>query len=315
MADTILHQIVRKSPKLAASTRTYYLTDIDDWVEFAGANPGGWTRTRTAEWYAQLLRTMQPQSANRKIASLAYAASWWAKQQNDPQLNFAVIEKAGKIQNAPRVALTPEDTTALIDTCKANTPIDLRDRALIVMGLETGMRRMSLGALQIENLTKAREGYPIARVPIKGSGDALYPVPLSDLTVIAIEPWRKWLRSKRVTSGPLFRPLSHEIARGGKLVYELDGDDGLALASIYRIVTRRADKAGLVHLHPHVFRHTFITWRMQAGLAPYQVAAITGHKMTGLGMGAFGGYIDAARVGDEARNHTPAWLSQLVRSA
>ena len=310
---TALHDIVIQSHDLAPLTRTKYLRDLDTWVAFAGKDPHDWTRATAQRFYNSLLQRMKPQSANRLFASVRYASSWWAKRENNPALDFAVIQQATRQRNrAVRRALEPEEAQRLIATCNGSTPIDLRDRALIVVGLETGMRRMSLGAMQIEQLKMAREGYPVALVPIKGSAGELYPVPLSDAAIAAITPWRDWLRSKRITKGPLFRTLPRKVDGRGKLTVDV-GPGGLSSSAIYKMIATRADAAGIGHMHPHIFRHTFITWRMQAGLQPYQVATITGHKLAGLpGMGALGGYIDASRIANEARQSTPTWLNRLI---
>jgi integrase len=312
MADTILHQIVKTSLRLSKKTRTDYLRDIDLWIDFAGTNPAGWTRYRAQEFYNHLLERMKPQSANRIMAALAHASSWWAKKENQPELHFAVVQTAPDDDKAPRRALTHDEAITLLATCAAGSPIDLRDRAMFVVGLETGMRRMSLQGMTLETIKNAREGYPVAPVPIKGSGDTLYPVPLSDTAVAALAPWRAWLRKQKVTTGSVFRSLHRKIARGtGRLDYNVG--EGLSLVSIYKIVERRAEKCGLEHMHPHIFRNTFVTWRMVAGLTPYQIAAITGHKMANLpGLAGMGVYIDPARLGEEARRSTPGWLSKLV---
>lgn len=212
--------------------------------------------------------------------------------------------------------LTPEEATKLIATCADKTPIDLRDRALIVVGLETGMRCMSLAAMRLEAIETWKAGYSIVPVPIIGSREP-YNVPLSDVAIAALEPWRAWLRTQGLTDGPVFCPLVRRVARGGKLVYELPSTAPAALSrvAIYKIVVRRAHKAKLKDVHPNVFRNTFITWRMEAGFAPYKIAAITGLKMTNLtGMGSLGQHIDVAAVGAEARQGTPAWLTKLIRS-
>jgi len=44
----------------------------------------------------------------------------------------------------------------------------------------------------------------------------------------------------------------------------------------------RAHKAGIKGFHPHVFRHTFVSWCQQAGIPAYRIAGVTGHKSTGM---------------------------------
>lgn len=209
-------------------------------------------------------------------------------------------------------ALTAKQAQQLLATCSGDSPIDLRDRALFIVGLETGMRRMSLAGMTLEGVRQCSDGYPVADVPIKGSGDKLYPVPLSDAAITGLEPWRRWLRSQKVAKGAVFRGLTKRIGPKGRMTYEVG--KGLALVSIYKIVEHRAKQAGLDHIHPHLFRNTFITWRIQAGLTPFQIAAVTGHKLANLpGMSSMGGYIDAARLGDAARASTPPWIFDLLR--
>jgi integrase len=314
MVDTELHQIVRGFRKISEGTRKAYLVDIDRWVAFAGPDPRNWTPRVAQAFYDDLLITMSPRSAKRVMAPVIRASSWRAKQSHDPTLHFAIIQTERIDTDTDRHALTTEQAQELLATCGNGDPIDLRDRAMFIVGLETGMRRMSLVGMTLEGIHKCADGYPVADVPIKGSGDKTYPVPLSDAAVAGLEPWRRWLRSQKIAKGAVFRGLSKRIGPNGKIVYKVG--DGLALVSIYKIVEHRAKQAGLDHCHPHIFRNTFITWRIQQGLSPFQIAAITGHKLANLpGMSSMGTYIDAARLGDEARAATPDWISNLTRKA
>ncbi len=210
--------------------------------------------------------------------------------------------------------LTPDEALKLIATCDARTPIDLRDRALIIVGLETGMHCVSLAGMRLEAIKRCRAGHYVVPVPIKGSKEP-FAVPLSDVALAAIEPWRAWLRSQKIVEGPVFCALVKGVARSGKLVYEPAGD-ALSRVAIYKIITRRAKKAGLRNISPLLFRRSFIAWRAQAGLAPYKIAAITGHKITNLvGTGDLGRHIDIAAVGAEARQSTPLWLTKLLKGS
>lgn len=314
MTDTILHQIVRSFRRITEKTRAAYLSDIDRWIAFAGPDPKGWTADRAQAYYDHLLTSMKPRSAKRLMAPIIQASSWWAKKERNPLLHFAIIQTERMNTTSDRRALSPEQAQQLLATCASGAPIDLRDRAMFVVGLETGMRRMSLAGMMLDTIHVSEEGCPVAPVPIKGGREELYPVPLSDTAIVALEPWRAWLRKQKVTTGPVFRGLTKRLApRTGKTVYEVS-DTPLSLDTIYKIVTRRAADAGLEHVHPHIFRNTFITWRMEAGLTPFQIAAVTGHKLANLpGMGSMGTYIDAARIGDTARAATPGWLAGLLR--
>jgi integrase len=318
MPDTVLHRIISESPELAKSTRGRYLRDVNAWIAFAGTNPKAWTRYRAQEFYGGMLeRGMRPQSANRVMASLRYASSWWAKKENDPNLDFAVVQKAGPSGKQRRHALEPEEAQALLATCAGDHPMDLRDRALIVVGLETGMRRMSLASMMLEGIKPCRDGYPVVTVPIKGRGTDLFVVPLSDTAIEALAPWRAWLRTQKISSGPVFRSLMRKtVTTGHRRGFNTHiVGESLTTGAIYQIVTRRARQAGLTHVHPHIFRHTFITWRMQDNFEPYEVASITGHKIASIpGLGGLGSYIDGARIANKTRQSTPPWLAKLIKT-
>lgn len=308
--DTPLHTIVRESPELAPRTREKYLRDIDAWIAFAGASPTGWTRTRAQEYYNRLLGHMKPQSANRTMAALGYASRWWHTRFDG--VDFAVVQQAAAQTTAARRALDTAEAQALLATCAGTSAPAVRDYALIVLGLETGMRRMSLAGATLDGLVRQHD-YLTARVPLKGRGEDLFAVPLSDTAIAAIEPWRRWLRGHKITKGALFRALPRQVDAQGRTGHGVSATP-LTEVGIYKIIAHRAEQAGLARCYPHILRHTFITWRLQAGLAPYEIAAITGHRLAGTpGLGGLGSYIDGTRIAEKARQHTPAWLAQHTR--
>lgn len=311
MSKSELHEIVERGHDLAPSTRARYLRDLDEWIEFAGADPKNWTPRMAEDFYAKLLERMKPQSANRFIAALHYAAEWRAKQQTIP--NFVVIRRAMRGEVEERSAMTQDQAQKLIAAVYGKSdPLSMRDLAMFVVELETGMRRMSLQSMTWETIgVDDKLQYPVARVITKGHGKLRQPIPLSDTALKALEPWRQWRGSPK--QGPVFVALG----RDGKAART-----PISATAIQKIVATRAQQAGIGHLHPHIFRHTFVTWRLNAGLMPHEVSVVTGHKLSGLGamsgfqmgsvqLGAMASYIDMHAVGEKVRNSTPAWLKAL----
>lgn len=314
MSETILHQILKRAG-FSAVTKEKYRGVIDRWIAYAGADPKGWTRERAQDWYDALLDEITIPSANQYLASLRYVSKWYATRNNDPGLDFAIVQKQrgkkGGGRSSSPVLGEEEIATLLAKTMGMMTPVDLRDFAMFVVALETGMRRMSLRGMNLQAIKyAAAKGYTIATVPIKGAGgEEIFDVPLSDTALEALKPWSAWLADKprRVKEGPVFRHVSKN---------HLDAEP-LSLTGINDIVAGRALAAGLRHVNPHMFRHTFITSRTIAGLTPLEIGTITGHKpgaITVDGMkiklGAMGVYMHAQA--DKARNSTPAWLADLV---
>lgn len=320
MSKTVLHQILDRSG-FSPVTRNKYAGVIDRWIDFAGADPSGWTRDKAQEFYDQLVEGgVKPQSANTYLASLRYVSKWYATKTSNPDNDFALVQKRrGKKRDvddeddAP--ILDESEATRLIQACNTDgqvTLVDRRDRTMFILALETGMRRMSLKGAEVGNMN-VRRGYPAIKVPIKGDGGTeTFNVPLSDTAGAILNDLIADLRRHKVRDGAIFRRIKVKAGHKG---FDIDG--GLSDTAINEIVAKRAAAAGLRHVNPHMFRHTFISWRNQAGLSPFDVAAITGHKVTAV---AFGGmqvhpgamqtYIH--RDVNQIRNSTPDWLRDLV---
>lgn len=310
--STILHQIVDNSRRLAESTKSTYRRDLNKFVAFAGTDPAAWTWQTANAFYEHMLATITPQSANRVMMSLIYAAKQRANLEKDPKLDFCSgIEL--KVPDKPKGeqrALTEEEVMTLLESVDNDKdPTNLRDRALFVVALETGMRRMSLSAMSFENVMRdPKLGHTIAVVPIKGT--AKYPVPLSPTAIAALKPWIAWLRRHNVTSGPIFRALHR--SKIGQGVPEIS-DHAINPNSIYYVVKRRAKEAGIADLHPHSFRHTFITSRRAMGVPDHEIAAVTGHAVDTRGaVRMLTNYTDVGVAGSRAVQNTPAWLTKFV---
>lgn len=297
-----LHEIVINAHDIAPTTRATYLRDLNQWIEFAGAEPAGWTRRRAADFYTALLARMKPQSANRLMASVAYASRWWAHYEHDPALDFGTVQNAKAKDKKPQHALDEPAARQLLNTCDGS-PRGLRDFALIVVGLETGMRRISLTGMMLEDTAPVgrRWPYPATFVPLKGKDPAW--VPLSDTALLALQPWLAFLSGHNQLEGPMFRPIGRYVTPDSKL---------LSPSMFAKIFRERAKAAGLRHINPHLLRHTFITWREAQGLVPHEIASITHHDLA-KALGALGGYMDAREIGGRVRNRTPEWLVELVQ--
>lgn len=329
---TPLHEIVTRSSRLVESTKKNYLADIDRWIAFAGVDTTKWTRYRAQEFYDYLIAVegVKPQTATRVLAGLRYAASLWAKLEGKPDLDFtSAIEHARTKGKAKRSALTEEQAKKLLLHCR-DFPLgaeSTRDFALFVVALETGMRQMSLESMELDatgivalglkDVQTIKRSYPFTYVSLKGRGTERVTIPLSDTAMRALTPWLTWLRTNRVQTGPVWRT----YVRGARSFWSptqrtVRVGDGFSFSALYKLVVRRAKAAGIGHVHPHIFRHTFITWRLTAGVPPEQIAAITRHRLEDDKLGTLYEYTDKdQQIAELARRTTPEWLRVLVEEA
>jgi len=307
--STVLHDILARG-NLSPITRQKYIRHLNEWIAFAGEDPSGWTRMRMQEFYGQLLaRGVSIRAANVYVSGLRFVSKWYAMLNAQPGLDFAIIQTQREANPKVGGVLGEAEIRALIDTCAPLAPIDRRDRAMLIVGLETGMRRKSLAGMTLENIGK-RAGCMRALVPIKGKGGVeTWDVPLSDTSLIALEDWRKWLYNRGIKQGPTFPRLKKRLDKTGRLGYVPSGT--LTVEGVYAIIKARADAAGLPEVYPHLLRHTYYTTRTELGLSPEQRAAVTGVKLQGLGPQT--AYIDLDALGIEARNATPEWFATYVR--
>ncbi len=302
---TKLHQLIMGSHRLSPSTKLVYTGNVNQYLAFAGEDPRGWTRLKTQQFYDHLLAAgMKAKSANNVILGVRHATALWAMETNDPGVDFTQIQLKLNDAPGPQRVLTADEARAMLKTCDRRRPRDLRDFAMMVVALETGMRCMSLADMKWENLKLG--DVPTITVALKGIREP-FAVTLSDTATLAFDPWRTFLAGRKIS------------VKKGNILRRLDTSAGdvsvgatFSKQSIYNTIAERARDASVDGVHPHTFRHTFTTWRLAAGLGYWEVAAITGHRVTGDGSGALFTYANKQALGALARNKTPEWLAAYV---
>jgi site-specific recombinase XerD len=141
--------------------------------------------------------------------------------------------------------LTAEQMKSLLADCVGNDLGNRRDKAIIMLLADTGMRRAECAGLVVDDLD-----LPLRVAHVVGKGRRPRTVPYGARTAQAID---RYLRSRR--QHPLCeRP---ELWLGPKGVFTADG--------IRQMLERRGQRIG-VRLHAHMFRHGFAdAWLKQGG--------------------------------------------------
>lgn len=270
-----LHAIINDARSLRPNTKRNYLNAVNQWIAFAGADPAGWTALRCQAFYDQLIASgTTPETANNMITSgLAFAFRRAGALHGIPDITTAVNRH--KLVTNPdadgvRHALTPAQAKALLAACAGDTLAAQRDHAAAVLGLYTGMRRMSL--VSADAVGRPGPGYVTLRVLLKGG--SLYDVPLDD------RAWAKTAayRARLTPGGPLFPAIPRARATVGTPLGVETPAGRITEDGLYRALTKRAAAAKLRDFHPHIFRHTFATWCRQAKIEDYLIEVVTGHK-------------------------------------
>ena len=164
-------------------------------------------------------------------------------------------------KRAPK-ALTEADLRSLRRTAAGLNP---RDRALVVVLLDTGLRLGELAALRTDDVAiTARKGQLTVRV---GKGGRPRRVPLTKECRQALQDWltqRSTLRRRDTTPADALW-----ISRLGKQ---------MAHRTIGTVISRVGRTAGIDGLTPHKLRHTYISRLARGGADPFLVSEAAGHS-------------------------------------
>lgn len=161
-------------------------------------------------------------------------------------------------------ALTPGELRAVVAAC------DVRDRALLLLGFATALRRSELVALDVGDMRFVDRGLVVflkrSKTDQEGKGRYI-PVHARASALCPVRALRAWLGERR--EGPLFTS-----AAGVRLS---DRD-------VARILKRAAARAGLdaSALSGHSLRSGFATAAAEGGASRAAICAITGHDVDGL---------------------------------
>jgi site-specific recombinase XerD len=157
----------------------------------------------------------------------------------------------------------------LLDLPAEDTIAGLRDRAILSVGLQVGLRRAEIAALTVGDLHQNR-GYDALRVMRKGGRrDALA---INPQTAARLRAYLEAAGHSADNDGPLFRPLRHNSKQDVERRH-MDPD------AIDRVVRKYAAMLGLDRGYSaHSMRATFITTALENGAQLEDVQKAAGHR-------------------------------------
>ncbi len=247
---------------LAPGTRHNYHQDIE--ALFA-LNPG------------VTLARLQPQHIRRSVAQLHarglsgrtiahMLSAWrglfaWLARHRGYSANPCLGLRAPKSPKGLPKALSPEAPGQLLDA-PAETPPELRDKAMFELAYSSGLRLAELVSLDLAHADAIRRD---GEVTVIGKGSKTRSVPVGAKARSAIE---NWLRARTLVARPQVQAL-FVGARGERIA------GGVVRARLAQWALR----AGLpVHVHPHVLRHSFATHVLQSSGDLRAVQEMLGHS-------------------------------------
>jgi integrase/recombinase XerD len=212
-------------------------------------------------WLAR--RGYDPRTQARRLSALRTFFDYLVEQEGLEASPVIGVEGPRLPRRLPRV-LTLDEVEALIDAPNPETPLGVRDRALIEALYATGVRVSELVGLGLPDVHFQRM---FLLVTGKGSKERF--VPFGDETRELLEAWL--LRGRP----HLLRP---RVAHQGRLFLNARGGP-LTRVGVWKILQKHRLTAGLTkEVSPHKLRHSFATHLLEGGADLRTVQLLLGHE-------------------------------------
>jgi site-specific recombinase XerC len=172
-----------------------------------------------------------------------------------------------RVPEQPPAVLTLDELGRLLKACDGSTFEDRRDTAIIRTFVDTGLRLSELVNLKLSS--SEVEGSEVdldldeQLVTVMGKGRRARDVPIGAKTVKAIDRYLRLRASHPDASEPWLW-----LGRRGHMTQ----------SGVQQMLRRRAADAGLDHLNPHQFRHTFSHMWLAEGGNEGDLMRITGWR-------------------------------------
>ncbi|ODU03336.1 MAG: hypothetical protein ABS81_14630 [Pseudonocardia sp. SCN 72-86] len=167
-------------------------------------------------------------------------------------------------EKLPPVPVIPDaDLAVLLRSMSGASFVDRRDTTIVRLLLDCGMRRGEVVGIDVEDIDLRALDITLRRT----KGGRSRTVPFGGRTALAL---RKYLRARELSAAagsPALLLSSRPSALGS---WRLTG------GAVGEMLSRRCAAAGLAHLHPHQFRHTWADDMLSNGANETDVERLAG---------------------------------------
>ena len=238
------------------------LTQLFVWMAEQGLKPDQARRDHLQAFLA--FRTLQQKVAARSLArqltTIKRYHRWLLREgrrSDDP----TVTVDAPRLPKPLPKSLSESEVEALLDAPDINTPLGLRDRAMLEALYAAGFRVSELVGLPL-NAISLTDG--VVRILGKGSKERL--VPLGEVA-------QDWIKRYVAESRPALLK-----GRSSEALFVTERATAMTRQMFWYLIKRHAAKAGITApLSPHTLRHAFATHLLNHGADLRVVQMLLGH--------------------------------------
>ena len=183
-----------------------------------------------------------------------------------------------KVEQKVIQPFTEDEIQQLLAACDGATAFGCRNRAIILLFLDTGMRALELLRVEVDDVN-----WETRRIHVRqGKGRKQRVVPFGEGPEAALRDYTTRFRGEE--PGCLFL-----ATRGARRP--------LAPFALTTLFDRLGRRAGVEHAHAHRFRHTFATWAIENHARELDVQYLLGHSTSAM-VRRYSATFDAAKAAD-----------------
>ena len=258
-------QFIRLEKNLSPNTVVAYRCDLEQWEQFltGGKEALDVKSVTTGDIRAWMLHlNKQGDSARtmrRKVQAVRSFYKWLMKQGMVSDSPAAAVELARIPKRLPQLVRSSSMDDLLDQEIDETDFVQVRNRLIVMMLYETGMRRAELLDLLDRNVDTAS-----GELKVHGKRDKDRIIPFGTELAQAIDSYRL---------------LRDELVRGCEHFFVKEDGNPLYPMLVYRIVHRALQEVGVTSKRsPHVLRHSFATAMLNDGAAINSVKELLGHE-------------------------------------
>ena len=258
-------QYIKLELNLSRHTQVAYGNDLRQWEEFLtqGGTELDVTSVTTSDIRAWMLHLSNEgdgsRTLRRKLQAVRALYKWLMINGEVTQNPAAEVEMAHIPKRLPQMVRESSVDSVIDNDIDENDFDEVRNRLIVMMLYETGMRRDELIGLLDHNVDTAK-----GELKVHGKRDKDRIIPFGTELAQCIDSYREF-RDKVTTCGDRFF-----VRSNGEPLYPM---------LVYRVVKRQLGEAGVTSKRsPHVLRHTFATAMLNNGASLNSVKELLGHE-------------------------------------
>ena len=262
----------------SAATKRAYASDLKHFFANGGSVPA--SPAALADYLARCAEKMSVATLERRLtaihkAHLEKALKSPARSETVKRVMQGIRRTLGTKQRQVQPLVKDDLLAALVMIDRQKMPVKAaRDRALLLVGFASAMRRSELVAVRVEHMTYLTNGVeiflPSSKTDQEGHGRTVF-IPHANGERCPVRALTHWLEVSGINKGFVFRAVSR---------HDRVAQHGLSAQSVALVVKASVERVGgdAKKVSGHSLRAGYCTSAAEKGLQPWQIREQTGHK-------------------------------------